>query len=365
MNMNFIRIIFLCICMLLATLYATTLTYFISSPTILLIGAVSGLAFGFLLIGIDNFARKYNLRSFNIALIGLVLGYLMGEAIMLLLKGIFELSFWTQNAEILTLIKMGIFLSTTYFGMSMTARISDNLLAGIPFLNVKSSGNKKKDVIIDSSILTDSRLIELASSGLLDNQLVIPRFLLKELQSAADSGEEAAKNKARRSFEILKKLENLPTLNIRFIEDDFPDIKDPMLKLIKIAKHADADILTADIGRLQQPSTENVRFINIHIVSNALKPVSQAGEFINIKIQRYGKEPRQGIGYLEDGTMVVVNGGAEYIGETIKAQVLSVKHTSSGRMIFCNSSNDALISEQESAQTIADLENNSGFFAVP
>jgi uncharacterized protein YacL len=95
-------------------------------------------------------------------------------------------------------------------------------------------------------------------------------------------------------------------------------------------------LITADISRIQMASIEGIRVINIHTLSNALKPLMQAGEFIKIKVQRYGKEPRQGVGYLEDGTMVVVNGGGNYIGETIDAKVLSVKHTTSGRMIFCN-----------------------------
>jgi uncharacterized protein YacL len=102
----------------------------------------------------------------------------------------------------------------------------------------------------------------------------------------------------------------------------------------------DADLLTADISRIEQASIEGVRIINIHTLSNALKPLTHSGETLTIKVQRYGKEPRQGVGYLEDGTMVVINGGADFIGETIKTHVLSVKHTSSGRMIFCNALED-------------------------
>lgn len=365
MNMNFIRVFFLCICVMLSATYAASLNYSIGTSTILVFGAVSGLVFGAILIAIDSLISKYNLRSFNTALIGLLLGYLMGEAIMLLLGSVFDISYWIQKPETLTLVKLVVFLSTVYIGLSMTARMSDNLGASIPFLKGKSTENKKKDLLIDISVLTDSRIVDLASSGLLDHQLVMSKAILNEMQSTAESGEENAKSKARRCLDVYKKLEGLPTLNLRLIEDDYPEIKDSLAKLIKIAQTIEADILTTDVSRIQQSSVVGVRFINIHIVSNALKPVSQAGEYLNIKIQRYGKEPRQGIGYLEDGTMVVVNGGAEFIGETIKAQVLSIKHTSSGRMIFCNSSDDALISEQESNQTIADLDNNhKNFFAL-
>lgn len=176
----------------------------------------------------------------------------------------------------------------------------------------------------------------MASSGILDYQLILPRFALKELHVMLESNDENSKAKAKRCLEVFKRLESIPTLNLRYCDTDFPEIKDSILKLTQLARLIDANIITADINRIQQSYIEGIKVININSLSNALKPLTQTGEQLTIKVQRYGKEPRQGVGYLEDGTMVVVNGGAEYIGETIKAHVLSVKHTSSGRMIFCN-----------------------------
>src|SRR3989338_9826200 len=132
----------------------------------------------------------------------------------------------------------------------------------------------------------------------------------------------------------------MPDLHMRSNDTDFPETKDIMGKLIRLARLFDANILTADISRIQMANIEGVRIINLHNLSNALKPLMQAGEHIKIKIQRYGKEPRQGVGYLDDGTMVVVNGGGQYIRQTIDAQVLSVKHTTSGRVIFCNAADE-------------------------
>lgn len=137
-----------------------------------------------------------------------------------------------------------------------------------------------------------------------------------------------------------------------------------MAKLIRLARLQDANIMTADINRVQQAMIDGIRIINLHLLANALKPITQTGEFLHIKIQRYGKEPRQGVGYLEDGTMVVVNGGAEFIGETIKTQVLSVKHTSSGRMIFCNAMDESLGLE-EPPLTPQDAESShKNYFAL-
>lgn len=112
------------------------------------------------------------------------------------------------------------------------------------------------------------------------------------------------------------------------------------------------------MSKIEQSSIEGVRIINIHSLAKALKPLSHSGEFINIKVQRYGKEARQGIGYLDDGTMVVVNGGAEFIGDIIKAQVLSVKHTSSGRMIFCNAMEEPMPQSEEVEHSLKDIENS-------
>ncbi len=137
-------------------------------------------------------------------------------------------------------------------------------------------------------------------------------------------------------MDLIKKLEDVEHLYIKFSDTDFPEVKDPQGKLIRLARLVDANIFSADISKIQMSSIEGIKVINLHSLSNALKPLMQTGEYVKIKIQRYGKEPKQGIGYLEDGTMVVVNGGGKYLGETIDAQVLSVKHTSSGRMVFCN-----------------------------
>jgi len=149
---------------------------------------------------------------------------------------------------------------------------------------------------------------------LLDNYLVIPRFIITEFYALNERGDEAARYKARRSLEVVKKLETLPSLGLRYTDTDFTDVKDPMEKLIKLSRLLDANILTADVSQIQQSTVEDIRIIKFQQLCNALKPLSQSGEFINIKIQRYGKEPRQGVGYLVDGTMVVVNGGLRRLG---------------------------------------------------
>lgn len=307
------------------------------------LGVVMGLALGAALIGFDLLFKRFNLRSFNIAIIGLFIGYLMGQALVLVLDAILDISIdsFHLNQKLAEVIEISLFLFGLYLGTLMTLRASDELYVSIPFIKFTPIAHKKKDLLLDGSLLSDSRILDFASSGLLNNHLIIPQFLIKELHATSEVGDEMSRLKAKRALEVVRKLEGLPDLALRYNDNDFPEVKDTSGKTVRLARLLDANILTAEMNRLQSSSLEGIKVISIHTLSSALKPTMQAGENIKIKIQRYGKEPRQGVGYLDDGTMVVVNGGGDYIGEVIEAQVLSVKHTSSGRMIFCNALDEA------------------------
>lgn len=352
LSISFIRFLFILICVAFAI---STATHYIDGGFNLIntaVGILGGFAVGVLFMGLEVFFNRFNLKTFNTAALGLFCGYVMAEAIMFLFHGIF-------GDAINLPARFIIYTFCAYLGMVMTARAAEEFHVSLPFIQFKQMSHKKKDILVDISILTDPRIIDLASSGLLDHHLIFPRFSLKELYTLSESTDEGVKTKARRCLEVIKKLESIPTLDLRYVDTDFPEIKDPMAKLIRLARFLDTNVITSDINRIQQASIEGVRIVNIHMLSNALKPITQSGEFINIKVQRYGKEARQGVGYLDDGTMVVVNGGAEFIGETIKAQVLSVKHTSSGRMIFCNTCEEgSILTEQDFQAADAELEQN-------
>ncbi|MGE5195878.1 MAG: hypothetical protein ACM3JI_00940, partial [Anaerolineae bacterium] len=308
-SLTFMRIFFI----ILSIFFMTT--FMVSSPTGTLatnvvLGLVMGSVFGMLLIGFDTLFRRFNLRSFNIAIIGIFIGYLMGQALVLTFDAILEISSIsiTLQPQTLEIIKIALFLFGTYLGTIMTLKASDELYVSIPFVKFAPTSQKKKDLLIDVSVLSDARIIDLAATGLLDHQLIIPRFIIKDLYAQSEIGDEFSKSKAKRALDVIKKLEGMLDLDLRFNDTDFPEVKDATGKMIRLARLLDSNILTADISRIQMASIEGIRVINIHSLSNALKPFMQTGEHIKIKIQRYGKEPRQGVGYLEDGTMVVVNG---------------------------------------------------------
>lgn len=335
LSLAFVRIFFVILSIFFMTTYMVATSPALDANDIIT-GILLGVIFGGILIGLDLLFRRFNLRAFNIAVIGLFFGYLMGQALVFFFDQVILLAEVHASGRTLEIIKIFLYLFGAYLGIVLTLRGSDELYVSIPFVKFAPTSLKKKDILTDISILSDARIIDLAASGLLDHHLILPRFVIKEIYGQAESPDEILRARARRSLDVVKKLENIPDLHLRYNETDFPDVREAGAKLIRLARLIDANILTADISRVQMSTMEGVRVINIHSLSNALKPLTQTGEFIKVKVQRFGKEPRQGVGYLEDGTMVVINGGGDHIGATINVRVLSVKHTASGRMIFCN-----------------------------
>lgn len=301
-------------------------------------GAAWGLLIMVCLIGFDIVFRRFNLRSFTTAIVGLFIGYLMGLALDLVFSVIIDISSISTSvhADAIEVIRIVLFLFGAYLGTIMTIKSSDELYVSIPFVKFSQIEEKQKAVLVDSSSLADARIVDMCATGILDKSVVIPRFIVKELYGLRETGDEATKKRCDRCLETIKKMEEMEDLSLRFNDTDFPEVRDVQQKLIRLARLLDANVLTADISKVEMALIEGIKIINIHNLSNALKPLMDTGEYITIKVQRVGKEPKQGVGYLDDGTMVVVNGGGEYVGQTIDAQVLSVKHTTSGRMIFCN-----------------------------
>lgn len=336
-SLAFLRTLFVFLSIVFMTLFMVSLPTGKTMSNVIF-GVGIGFAFGMVLIAFDLVFRRFNLRSFNIAVLGVFIGYLMGQALSLVLHAILEISSIgvLLQPHTIELIKIAVILFGVYLGTIMTLRSSDELYVSIPFVRFTQTSQKKKDLVVDISVLADPRLIDLASTGLLNHMLVIPRFVVKELYAQSELGDENTRSRAKRCLEVVKKLETMVGLEIRYHETDFPEVKDMMGKVVRLARLLDASILSSDMSRVQMATIEGITVVNLHALSNALKPLMQGGELIRIKVQRYGKEPRQGVGYLEDGTMVVVNGGGDFIGEMIDARVLSVKHTSSGRMVFCN-----------------------------
>ncbi len=190
------------------------------------------------------------------------------------------------------------------------------------------------DKLLDTNIIIDGRIIDLARTGFLEGRLLVPRFVLQELQTISDSADSLKRNRGRRGLDILNSLQVDFNLQISITEIDYPDIVGVDAKLVCLAKETGASIITNDFNLGKVAQLEGIKILNLNDLAGAVKVVVLPGEEIVTKIIREGKELGQGVGYMEDGTMIVVDGGVDYVGQTVKLEVTSVLQTPAGRMIF-------------------------------
>ncbi|MDR1728728.1 MAG: TRAM domain-containing protein [Acidobacteriota bacterium] len=188
--------------------------------------------------------------------------------------------------------------------------------------------------ILDTSVIIDGRVADICKTGFLEGALIVPHFVLRELQQIADSADSAKRNRGRRGLDVLEKIKSVPGVTVQIVEKDYPDVKEVDLKLIELAKEIGGKIVTNDFNLNKVSQLRGVDVLNINELANALKPVVLPGETMRVFILKEGKEYNQGVAYLDDGTMVVVDNARRMIGKTIATQVTSVLQTTAGKMIF-------------------------------
>lgn len=199
---------------------------------------------------------------------------------------------------------------------------------------MKSSASQAKLKILDTSVIIDGRIADICQSGFIEGTLVIPQYVLLELQHIADSSDVLKRNRGRRGLDILNRIRKKLDVDVDIYEGDFEDIKEVDSKLVELAKLTGGVVVTNDFNLNKVCELQNVEVLNINDLANAVKPVVLPGETMNVQIIKDGKERNQGVGYLDDGTMIVVEEGKNYMSQTIEAIVTSVLQTSAGRMIF-------------------------------
>ncbi|HVD03062.1 MAG TPA: hypothetical protein VNF75_02850 [Candidatus Dormibacteraeota bacterium] len=210
-------------------------------------------------------------------------------------------------------------------------RRRDFAIMGIP---LSSSGPPLAKVVVDTSAVIDGRLLDLARGGFCLYQLIIPQFVLEELQAVADSGDPIRRSRGRRGIAMLEELRALPGLDLGFPPVDYPSMNEVDARLVRLAREEGASILTVDFNLDRVAQIAGLRVLNLNQLATALRPSLVAGERVQVEVVKEGREPEQGVGYLDDGTMLVVEGGRGYLGDTVPVVVRSVIQTASGRMIF-------------------------------
>ncbi len=206
----------------------------------------------------------------------------------------------------------------------------------IQFIIYKGKKDKKNSSpkVLDTSAIIDGRIADICECGFMEGEIILPRFILQELQHIADSGDNLKRNKGRRGLDAINAIKKCPDVEVKIVDKDYPDIKQVDEKLVALAKDLKAKIITNDYNLNKVAEIQNVKVLNINDLSNAIKPIFLPGERINIKIMKEGKEKDQGVAYLNDGTMIVVDNARRYIGRRIEAVVTNVLQTDAGRLIF-------------------------------
>ena len=293
------------------------------------IAAIAGAAAGLAIVVFEIRIKKISLKRLIGAAFGSVLG-IIGAYLISLVLGQALAGYRT-----VPFLQVALLLLMMYGGLVVGAAKGDMLnlaaLGGL-FGGEKSSKNSFK--ILDTSVIIDGRIADIVETGFIDGALVIPQFVLRELQLVADSSDSMKRNRGRRGLDILQRIQKMPQLEIQILEDDFPNVREVDMKLIELAKVYACKIVTNDFNLNKVAQLHGVEVLNINELANALKPVVLPGETMRVFILKEGKEYNQGVAYLDDGTMVVVDNARKMISKTIDIAVTSVLQTTAGKMIF-------------------------------
>ena len=286
------------------------------------------------LVGAGIVLFEWKLRTVSLKrLIGAAIGSILGICGAYLFALVIRSSVPAGNTQ--SFLQILVMLLMAYVGLIVGASKGDLLnLAALGGVFGGEKQGKKSYKILDTSVIIDGRIADIAETGFLDGIIVTPQFVLRELQLVADSADSLKRNRGRRGLDVLQRLQKMATLSIQIVEDDFPAVREVDLKLIELAKVYEGKIITNDFNLNKVAQLQGVAVLNINELANSLKPIVLPGEIMKVFILKEGKEYNQGVAYLDDGTMVVVDNARKMIGKTIDVSVTSVLQTTAGKMIF-------------------------------
>jgi uncharacterized protein YacL len=315
---------------LLFAIALTAVAYFMEpfglrGPYTIALGLASALG----IIYFEHRVRRASLKR----LIGAAVGSILGIVGAVLISTV--LTQTSLEAGSLSFVTLFILFLMVYVGLVVGANKGDLLnLAALGGIFGAEATRKRSYKILDTSVIIDGRIADICETGFLDGVLVIPHFVLRELQQVADSADSLKRNRGRRGLDILQRIQKMSGLTVQLVENDYPSVREVDLKLIELAEEIGAKIVTNDFNLNKVAQLRGVEVLNINELANALKPVYLPGETMSVFILKEGKEFNQGIAYLDDGTMVVVDNARKMIGKTVDTSVTSVLQTTAGKMIF-------------------------------
>src|SRR3954465_6442794 len=295
-------------------------------------GEIPNIAFG-LVLGLLIVVFEIRLKNTSVThMIGALLGGAIGLAAA---KTIGAAMYWASLSDgKVVFLHSIILLALPYLGLVLGGRRGEWLEPSNLIGLFRSTAPRKRYRILDTSVIIDGRIADICETGFVDGTLVVPQFVLKELQQIADSADSLRRNRGRRGLDILQRIQKMAGLDVTISDVDFPEVREVDLKLIELAKALQGKIVTNDFNLNKVAQLRGVDVLNINELANSLKPVVLPGEIMKVFILKEGKEYNQGVAYLDDGTMVVVDNARKMIGKTIDVVVTSVLQTTAGKMIF-------------------------------
>jgi uncharacterized protein YacL len=292
-------------------------------------GMLAGSLLGLLIIFLESrITRSVEPKTLIGSVLGLVFGIILAIFVSYLIG---KLALGKSTTSFLQLFSFFFFI---YIGLLLGSKKADWFEPANLAALFGEKGEKKSYKILDTSVIIDGRIADLTETGFLEGTVVVPQFVLRELQHIADSPDSLKRNRGRRGIEILQRMQKKPDLNVTITEIDFPDIPEVDMKLIELAKQLNAKIVTNDYNLNKIAQLQGVRVLNINELASSLRPVVLPGETMKVFILKEGKEYNQGVAYLDDGTMVVVDNARKLIGKNVDVVVTSVLQTTVGKMIF-------------------------------
>ncbi|MBI2885327.1 MAG: hypothetical protein HYY15_04050 [Candidatus Omnitrophica bacterium] len=290
-----------------------------------------GLSVGGLLVVIEMLLHRLgrvSVRGSSAAIFGLLFGLIMAK----LLADAISLA--GLDASTMGFVRVLVTWALAYLGMVMAMRGRDEFNVIIPYVRLARHDQGEELFFVDTSAIIDGRIIDLCKTRFLEGRLLIPRFVLRELQTVADSADPIKRNRGRRGLEVLNELRKQTHVDVRIHEEDVENITEVDAKLVRLAQLAGAKVITTDYNLNKVAQLQNVSVLNVNELAQALRPVVLPGEALEVKPIKEGKESNQSVAYLEDGTMVVVESGRHLIGQSVRGVVTSVLQTAAGRMVF-------------------------------
>jgi len=326
-----IRILFLSLCTVAGYAISQVRPEFVSRSYGGALGMVIGFGFGWLMIAIDELVKGFSLRAFSATTFGLILGTVV--ALLIDGSGLFE------KAEETTrwLIRLGLFLSFGYIGMVLAMRSNkEDFSLIIPYVRFAPQTKPEHLLLLDTSVIIDGRIADLIEANFIEGLIIVPRFVLKELQQIADSNDSIKRARGRRGLEMLNRIQHNPRNEVKIHEGDFPEEDDVDAKLVHLARILGAKLYTNDFNLGKVAELQSVKYVNMHDVAKSMRTILIPGEQLSLRLVREGKDKGQGVGYLPDGTMVVVNNAQAAVGRQVEVQVQSLLQTGAGVIVFAD-----------------------------